>query len=423
MREKIRERIYIIDAKRLPICRSKGDKISPEEGGDGKNYFPGYYAGKSSVELLATVFEDLVSKSKVERKDIADIITGCAIQETDQGANVSRLVQLTTSIPYEVPAASINRLCGSSLTAAMKATEFLIAGRYFKDGKPEVAMVGGIEHMGNHDMGKLFVPGKYFFENFIEKGNVISLNMGLTAEKLAEDYNISRKEQETFAYNSHRKAIKALKEGKFSKETVHITLSNGRTIAMDNGPREYESLEHALNMFSKLRPAFKQGGTVTAATAAPYTDGASGAILATESYVAKHGLEPLAEVYSWASVGLDPNVMGLGPVPATKKALERAGLRFDDIGVIELNEAFAAQSLAVIKQLAKDHKIDENKILEKVNVNGGALALGHPLGATGAKLLATMCHELERRPETEYGLVTMCIGMGQGDAMILKNCK
>jgi acetyl-CoA acyltransferase len=414
------ERIYIINARRLPVCKSKGDKIPPEEGGDGIKRYPGKYECLGSVELLSCVFKDLVNNTSIPKEDIADIIIGCALQDTDQGVNIARMAQLTLDLPQEVPAATINRLCGSSLTATMKAVEFLIAGQYFKDEKPGAVLVGGIEHMGHHDMNEAFRPSKYFYDEFA-KDNIHALSVGLTAEKLAEMYHISRKEQETFAYHSHAKAVKAASEGKFDDEIIPFTLPDGEVLKKDIGPRSYSSLEEAILIFSRLKPKFMNGGTVIAATAAPYSDGAAGLFVVTESYMNKKRLKPMAEIISWGSVGVDPNIMGLGPVGSTKLALKRAGLDIKKIGLIEMNEAFCAQILACIKQLSKDFNIDEEEFMKIINVNGGATALGHPLGATGAKLLATIVHELQRRPEVEYGLVTMCIGMGQGDAMIIRN--
>lgn len=419
------ERIYIVNARRIPCCKTKGDKIPPEEGGDGFKKYPGKYESVGSVEMLAWVFEDLLKNTEIPKEEISDIVTGCALQDTDQGANVTRQVQLTIDLPQEIPAVTVNRLCGSSLTATMKAAEFLIAGNeYFKDEKPGVVLVGGVEHMGNHDMMVAFEPTKYFYDNYIAKkeGNIVGTNMGLTSEKLAKIHNISRKEQETFAYHSHRKAVEAVSEGKFKDEIIPVTLPTGEVLTNDVGPRAYESLEDALKQFSKLKPAFKNGGTVTAATSAPFTAGAAGLYVVTESYMKKKGLEPMAEIISWASVGVDPTVMGYGPVEATKKALKRADLGLNEIGLIELNEAFCAQALASIKGLCKHYNIDEEELKKVVNVNGGATALGHPLGGTGAKLLTTMVHEFKRRPDVQYGLVTMCIGMGQGDAMIIRNC-
>ena len=187
----MREKIFVIDAARIPVCKSSGDKIPPEEGGDGKKKYPGKYAAMSSVELLSTVFKGLLGRTPVPVTDIADIITGCAIQDSDQGINVSRIAALTAGIPIEIPAATVNRLCGSSLTAVMKAAEFLIAGQFFKEEIPHLVMAGGIEHMGHHDMVEAFLPTKYFYDNFA-RDNIDALSMGLTAERLAEKYNISR---------------------------------------------------------------------------------------------------------------------------------------------------------------------------------------------------------------------------------------
>lgn len=418
-----KERIYIVHAKRLPCCSSKGNKIPAEEGGDGIKKYDGKYACLSSYELLAKAFRGLADNNFIPTEDIDDIITGCAAQDNDQGGNISRNASLAADIPYEISAKSVNRLCGSSLSAAMDATQYLIAGQGFDARKPRLVLVGGVEHMGNHNMDQIFFPANYLFEKFTmeEKGNEVAFNMGLTAENLGKIYGATREDQERFTYNSHRKAIEAMKAGKFNDEIIPITLPTGEIIKEDIGPREYTSLEEAVAQFSILKPAFHRKGTVHAATSAPYTDGAAALYIATESYVKSKGLTPLAEIVSWASAGVHPTKMGIGPVPATKKALERANLWMDDIGLIELNEAFAAQSLACIKQFAKDYGLSEEKLMDRINVNGGALALGHPLGATGAKLLTTLSHELKRRPDVKYGLVTMCIGMGQGDAMILKN--
>lgn len=419
------ERIYVVNARRIPCCKTKGDKIPPEEGGDGFKNYPGKYEAVGSVEMLSWVFEDLLKTTKIPKKDIADVVVGCALQDTDQGANVARQVQLTVDMPQEIPSVTVNRLCGSSLSATMKAAEFLIAGNeYFKTAKPGVVLVGGVEHMANHDMMTAFEPTKFFYDKYIMKkeGNIVGTNMGLTAEKLAEIEKISREEQEKFAYSSHRKAVEARAAKKFDGEIIPVTLPTGEVLAEDVAPRDYESLEDALKQFSKLKPAFKNGGTVTAATSAPFTAGAAGLFVVTESYMKKKKLKPLAELVSWASVGVDPTVMGYGPVVSTKKALKRAGLSLTDIGLIELNEAFCAQALACVKKLSKDYKLDEEEFKKIINVNGGATALGHPLGATGAKLLTTMVHELQRRPDVQYGLVTMCIGMGQGDALIVRNC-
>ena len=414
------ERIYVVNARRTPVCKSKGDKIPPEEGGNGIDRYPGKYESMGSVELLSCVMKDLVQNTNIPKEDIADIITGCAIQDSDQGANVARIAQLTLDLPLEIPAVSVDRLCGSSLTATMKAAEFLIAGQNFKNEKPGAVLVSGIEHMGHHDMATIFSPSQYFYDEFA-KDNTTALSMGLTAEKLAEMYKVSRKEQEAFAYQSHTKAVKATSEGKFDEEIVPVTLPDGEVLKHDVGPRAYASLDDAISQFSRLKPAFKNGGTVTAATSAPYSDGASGLFVVTESYMKQRKLKPMVEIIAWASVGVDPNIMGFGPVVSTRKVLKRAGMDIKQIGLIEMNEAFCAQSLACIKQLCKDFSLDEEEFKKIINVNGGATALGHPLGATGAKLATTMVHELQRRPDVEYGLVTMCIGMGQGDAMIFRN--
>jgi len=413
------QKIYLVAARRLPVCRSSGERLPPEEGGDGVRKRPGRYAGMGSVELLSLVFKDLLATKGVDGAALDDILVGTAIQEGDQGVNIARAAALCTEIPQSVPAATLNRLCGSSLSAAMKGAEFLLAGPRWKDRRPGMVLIGGVEHMGHHDMAKIFEASAFFYEAFAKR-NIASLSMGLTAEILAEREFIPREAQEAFAYESHRKAIEAQKAGRFKDELIPVALPDGGTLSLDDGPREYPSREEALKLFSKLKPAFKNGGTVTAATAAPYSDSASGVLLATARAVEERKLEPLAELVSWGSVGLDPNTMGLGPVVATDLVLARSGLRLDQIGLIELNEAFCSQALACIKRLAANHGIAEAELAARINVNGGATAIGHPLGASGAKLLATLAWQMRRTPSVEYGLVTLCIGMGQGDAMILR---
>lgn len=413
------EPIYIVQARRLPFAPSRGPKIPPEEGGDGVTNAPGLYGGTGSVEMLAKVLTELARTKGLTPDEIADVLVGCALQDGDQGINVARQALLTTDIPQQVPAATVNRLCGSSLSAAMKAAEMLLAGDRFKARKPEVVLVGGVEHMGRHDMVQAFQTTAFFYDQYA-KAHITALNMGLTAENLAERFAITRREQESFAWQSHRKAAAAQASNLFADEIIPVKDAKGRTVSQDLGVRSYRDEAEALEQYAKLKPVFKEGGTVTAATASPYTDGASGLLIATASWAEKKGLKPLAEIIAWGSMGLDPEVMGLGAARAALVALERAGLRLADMDILELNEAFCVQALAAVRELSRQGGLSEGELLARTNPLGGATALGHALGATGAKLLGSLAWQLNRSPAAKYGLVSMCIGLGQGDSLVLK---
>lgn len=413
------EPIYIVNARRLPFAPSRGPKIPAEEGGDGVTSAPGLYGSMGSVEMLSKVLGELARTKGLNPDEIADVLVGCALQDGDQGINVARQALLTTEIPLHVPAATVNRLCGSSLSAAMKGTEMLLAGERFKAQRPEVVLIGGVEHMGRHDMVAAFQTTAYFYDKYA-KEHITALNMGLTAENLADRFKIGRREQEIFAFNSHRKAAAAQAASSFASEVIPVSDAKGKAIPHDLGVRSYKTEAEALEQYARLKPVFKEGGTVTAATASPFTDGASGLLLATASWAQKKGLKPLAEVVAWASAGLDPEVMGLGAAQAGLLALERAGLRLADMGILELNEAFCVQALASVKELSRRGGLPEGEILNRANPMGGATALGHALGATGAKLLGSLAWQLSRHKDAQYGMVSMCIGLGQGDAVILK---
>jgi acetyl-CoA acyltransferase len=369
--------------------------------------------------LRATRPDDLAAvavKGALERvpqldpKEIEDVILGCAMPEAEQGMNVARIASLRAGLPVEVSAMTINRFCSSGLQAIAMAAERILAGG------AEIVVAGGVESMTMIPMGGHKVSANpWLVSNYPDA----YLSMGLTAERLAQRYHITRERSDQFSVDSHRKAIAAIQAGKFDEEIVPVPVSfttpNGskpkRTdivFKMDEGPRTDTSLEALL----ALKPAFHVKGTVTAGNSSQMSDGAAAAIVMSAERAKALGLKPLARYVAFATAGYKPEEMGVGPVFAIPKALKMAGLKLSDIEVIELNEAFAAQSLAVIQEA----KLDP----ERINVNGGAIALGHPLGCTGAKLTASILRELKRR-NGRYGMVTMCVGGGMGAAGIFEN--
>ncbi|MGB8259294.1 MAG: acetyl-CoA C-acyltransferase [Terracidiphilus sp.] len=347
----------------------------------------------------------------LDPKEIDDVIIGCAMPEAEQGMNVARMIALRAGLPVNSCAMTVNRYCASGLQALALAAERI------RGGGAEVIVAGGVESMSFVPMGgNKVVCNPWLVENH----PAAYLSMGLTAERVAKQYGISREESDQFAYESHRKALDAIQAGRFAEETVpvpvfsHVVNGGGkptmieRSFTTDEGPRADTSLE----ALAKLRPAFHARGVVTAGNSSQMSDGAAAAVLMTEERARQLGAQPLARLLAFAYAGCEPEVMGIGPVYAIPKALRMAGLELDQIEVIELNEAFAAQSLAVIKTLGIDPR--------RVNVNGGAIALGHPLGCTGAKLTATLLGEF-KRSRARYGLVTMCVGGGMGAAGIFEN--
>lgn len=343
---------------------------------------------------------------------VGDVIIGCAMPEAEQGMNVGRNIALMAGLPVSVPGMTINRFCSSGLETINIGAMEIMTGRcdiVIAGGAESMTLIpmGGLRYMPNPRMAAE-VPGTY-------------LNMGLTAERLADADGISREAQDAFALASHRKAVDAIGSGRFKDEIVTVKTAVSRpdakgkpqvvelNVDTDEGPRADSTLEALGN----LRPAFKQGGTVTAGNSSQMSDGAGAALLCTPEIAKELGLIPLARFVTYAVAGVEPEIMGIGPVMAIPKALAQAGLKLDDMNVIELNEAFAAQSLSVLKRLGLS--ADD----ERINANGGAIALGHPLGCTGAKLTATALHELKRRGG-KYAMVTMCIGTGMGAAGIFE---
>ncbi|HEY3221447.1 MAG TPA: acetyl-CoA C-acyltransferase [Gemmatimonadales bacterium] len=364
-------------------------------------------------DLAAVPIKAVVERSRIDPATIDDVILGCANQAGEDNRNVARMALLLAGLPVEVPGQTVNRLCGSGLQAVASAAQAIRAG------EGETFIAGGVESMTRapYVMLKAAEPwsrkapenadttvGWRFINPKMKKEWTISL--GETAEVVAERYKISRAEQDAFAVESQRRAEKALKECVFTDEFVPVPLPDGSSFAKDEYPRAGTTMDAV----SKLKPAFKKDGTVTAATSSGINDGAA-ALLVTVGRSDGRTAKPLARIVTTAVAGVDPSCMGLGPIPATNKALKRAGLTIDQIDLVELNEAFAAQAIACIREL----KLDP----EKVNIYGGGIALGHPLGCTGAKLLTTLVHALART-KSSYGLVTMCIGVGQGIAMIVE---
>ncbi len=354
----------------------------------------------------AVIIELLKRAQNLEAGQLDDLLVGCAFPEGEQGMNIARLIGLRAGLPVEIPAETINRFCSSGVQSIAHAAQAISAGYY------DAALAGGVESMSMVPMtGYKFSPDDVLADEYPQAYS----SMGITAENVAEQYQISRDLQDQFALISHQKAFKAVTSGLFDPEIVplnlEITNSNGtRQIIYyrDEGPRGDTSLE----VLSKLRPAFKQDGTVTAGNSSQMSDGAAGVIIMSRSKAKALGLKPLARFVAFAVAGVAPEIMGIGPIKAVPKVLERCGLSLKDIDLIELNEAFASQAVAVIRELNLNEEI--------TNVNGGAIALGHPLGCTGAKLSVQMIHELKRR-DAEFGLVTMCIGGGMGAAAIFQN--
>jgi 3-oxoadipyl-CoA thiolase len=380
----------------------------------------GSLASVRADDLAAIPIKAVVERSGIDPSSIDDVILGCTNQAGEDNRNVARMALLLAGLPVEVPGQTVNRLCGSGLQAAASAAQAI------KAGEGDVFIAGGVENMTRAPYVTLksgeawsrkapetadTTVGWRFTNPRLKKEWTISL--GETAEVVADRYKISRAEQDAFAVESQRRAEAALKACVFTDELVAVPLPDGATFAKDEYPRAGVSLDSV----AKLKPAFRPNGTVTAASSSGINDGAAALLVTGEvGEVGQVGggrgrLTPLARIVATAVAGVDPSCMGLGPIPATQKVLKRAGVKIDQVDLIELNEAFAAQAIACIREL----KLDP----EKVNIYGGGISLGHPLGCTGAKLLTTLVHALHRT-QSSYGLVTMCIGVGQGIAMIVE---
>ena len=354
----------------------------------------------------AVITESLRRAPGVDAKEIGDVIIGCAMPEAEQGLNVARIASLRAGIPVEASAVTINRFCSSGLQAIAFAAEHIMCGF------AEAIVAGGTESMSMVPMGgNKISPNPTLVDRYPD----VYLSTGLVAENHARESGISRDEQDAFALRSHERALAAIDAGRFADEITPLTFKtvNGgldvreTTFAQDEGPRRDTSAA----ALAKLRPAFHATGTVTAGNTSQTSDGAAAVLVTSADFAKARGLKPLARFVSFATAGVEPERFGIGPVPAIKKALRAAGLTLDDIDLVELNEAFAAQVLACLRELPID--------ADKLNVNGGAIALGHPLGCTGAKLTTTLLYEMQRR-RARYGLVTMCVGGGMGAAGIFE---
>ena len=363
-------------------------------------------------EMASIVIKELLNRTpQLDPADIDDVILGCSFPEGEQGMNMARLTALNAGLPHTVPGETINRFCSSGVQSIAHAAQAIMSGQI------EVAIAGGAESMTQVPMtGYKFSPNLAQAQTNPESFT----NMGLTSENVADKYNISREEQDAFAVKSNQKAAKAVSSGVFDDEIIPVEVevvevgSDGKpatrkfTVARDEGPRGDSTVEG----LARLRAPFKEGGKSTAGNSSQMSDGAAAVIIMSAEKAAALGIKPLARYVAYAVGGVPPEVMGIGPIAAIPKALKLAGLEKDDIDLFELNEAFASQSLAVMREL----RLDE----EKVNVNGGAIALGHPLGCTGAKLTTQLVYEMARRG-SKYGMVTMCIGGGMGAAAIFEN--
>ncbi|MGH1375251.1 MAG: thiolase family protein [Alphaproteobacteria bacterium] len=360
---------------------------------------PMHFANKGDLakvrpdDMAAFVIKALVADTGVNTADIEDLLMGCAFPEAEQGFNIAKLVAGHAGLPNSVAGATLNRFCGSSMSTIHTAAGMI------QMNAGEVFIAAGVESMSRIPMGGFNpMPNPAIFEEYPQA----YIGMGETAENLAKQYDISRDAQEEFAVSSHKKAAAAATDGKFDDEIVTIgDVKTDGTIRADSSTEK----------LATLKPAFLSDGTVTAATSSPLTDGSAAVLVCSEEYADKHNLPKLARIKSIAVAGCAAEVMGIGPVPATQKALERAGLKLDDIDIIELNEAFAAQGLSVIKELGID--------INKVNLDGGAIALGHPLGTSGARITGKAASLLKREGK-KYALATMCIGGGQGVATVLE---
>jgi acetyl-CoA acyltransferase len=362
-------------------------------------------------DMGAVAVTEAVRRVKgLKPEQVEDVLMGCAFPEGPQGMNVGRVIAQKSGLPDETPGATVNRFCSSGLQTIAMAAQAVIAGHM------DVVVAGGTESMSMVPMsGFFFQPDP----DIVHGDPNVYVSMGITSENVAAKYNISRKDQDRFALRSHQRALEAIQNGFHQQEIVPLHVQETlyvdgevkkveKEFAIDEGPRPDTSME----ALSKLPPVFRAGGTVTAGNSSQRSDGAGAAVIVSERIMRELNVEPMARLIGYALGGVPPELMGIGPIPAVRKVLKQTGLSVEDIGLVELNEAFAAQSLAVIRDLGFDE--------EKVNVNGGAIALGHPLGATGAKLTANLLYEMKRR-SIRYGIVTMCVGGGMGAAGVFEN--
>ena len=380
--------VVIVEAVRTPIGRGHEEK--------------GYYKDAHPSNLLAKAYSELIERSGIDASEVGDVIAGCAQQFGEQGVNIGRNAWLEAGLPIETPATTVDRQCGSAQQAVNFAAALIASGVH------DVAIGGGVEHMGHISFADGYSVmkehGAPFSPELMERYDLIP--QGLSAEMIADQWEIPRSELDELGVRSQQLAAKATEEGRFEREIVPVSV-NGDTYATDQGIRPDTSLE----VLSQLKPAFKEDGKITAGNSSQVSDGAAAVLLMTREKADALGLKPRARIFDQTTVGVDPVIMLTGPIPATRKLLERNGMAMDDIDLVEINEAFASVVAAWRRELEPD--------MDRVNVNGGAIALGHPLGSTGARLITTLLHEMERS-DKEMGLVTMCCGGGLGTGTLIQ---
>ncbi|KAF5081680.1 Acetyl-CoA acetyltransferase [anaerobic digester metagenome] len=398
-------KVYIVAAKRTAIGK-----------------FLGTIANVPAADLAATVIKNILTETKVDPAKIDEVIVGNILM-AGQKQGVARQASIKAGIPQEVPAYGLNMICGSGMKSVINAVASI------KAGEANLILAGGTESMSGagfvmhgtvrngQKMGDMTILDHMVTDGLTDAFQ--GYHMGITAENIAAKYSITRQEQDAFAYASQQKAAAAIDAGKFKGEIVPVEIvTKKETIVFDTD--EFVNRSTNVEKLGVLRPAFKKDGTVTAGNASGINDGASFILVASEQAVAEYGLTPLAEVVATGQGGVDPAIMGMGPVPAIANALKKAGMKLSDIEVLELNEAFAAQSLGVIKQLCEDHGVNADWFNKVCNINGGAIALGHPIGASGNRITVSLIHEMKRSGK-KFGMASLCIGGGMGTAVILKN--
>lgn len=400
-------KVYIVSAKRTAV-----------------GSFMGSLSGVKAAKLGGTVIRNIIEETKIDPKNIDEVILGNVLS-AGQGQGVGRQAAIDGGVPVEVPAYTVNIICGSGMKTVM------LAYNAIKSGEANLIMAGGVESMSTapylipestrsgHKMGDFKTVDHMVYDALTDafKG----YHMGVTAENIAEKYNLSKESQDAFAIESQRRAIAAIDSGRFKDEIVAIEVKSRReTIIFDTD--EHPNRKTSLEKLGKLKTIFKKDGTVTAGNASGINDGASVMLVASEEAVKKYNLTPLVEIVATGQGGVDPSIMGMGPVPAIKNALGKAKMTLKEMELLELNEAFAAQALGVMTELTRQYDVTLDWFMDKTNVNGGAIALGHPVGASGNRIATTLIHEMKKRDVT-YGLVSLCIGGGMGTAMILKNIK
>lgn len=399
------EKVYIAGAKRTPI-----------------GSFLGALKDVSAGELGSTAIKGALDESGINPEDIDEVLMGNVLP-AGQGQGIARQASMKAGIPVTVPALGVNMACGSGMRTVMSACTSIRAG------EAQVIVAGGVESMSQTPYmvsGKTrtgLKMGNVAFEDHLIQDGLTDpfhhYHMGVTAENIAEKYRITREAQDHFAFSSQQKAIQAEDAGKFQKEIIPVEIAIRKgTIFFSTD--EYINRNTSLEKLAQLRPAFQEEGTVTAGNSSGINDGASAVVVAGETYLQEHGLRSLAEIVSTGQGGVDPAVMGLGPTPAIRMALEKAGMTLEEIDVLELNEAFAAQSLGVLYELSEEWGIDQETLTAKTNLNGGAIALGHPIGASGNRIIVSLLHVMRQR-NVKYGLASLCIGGGMGTAIILRN--